>query len=226
MQMESNPNTKSRSSRRPREARERQLIEAAIHCISARGLRDTTVPDVAARADMAVGSINQYFDSKERLFTAALRALSEEFQTAWRQGLDEAGADPAWRLRGFVECYFQPAICQRKKIAVWFAFWGEARARPHYRAVCASYDQRHDETLEALCRALIVEGDYGIEPAIAAKIVTSQCHGLWLELLTGSDRLDRNNLAGLARVALAALFPRHAATLNGPGHGGSAEEST
>ena len=226
MQMESNPNTKSRSSRRPREARERQLIEAAIHCISVRGLRDTTVPDVAARADMAVGSINQYFDSKERLFTAALRALSEEFQTAWRQGLDEAGADPAWRLRGFVECYFQPAICQRKKIAVWFAFWGEARARPHYRAVCASYDQRHDETLEALCRALIVEGDYGIEPAIAAKIVTSQCHGLWLELLTGSDRLDRNDLAGLARVALAALFPRHAATLNGPGHGGSAEEST
>jgi TetR/AcrR family transcriptional repressor of bet genes len=226
MQMESNPNTKSRSSRRPREARERQLIEAAIHCISARGLRDTTVPDVAARADMAVGSINQYFDSKERLFTAALRALSEEFQTAWRQGLDEAGADPAWRLRGFVECYFQPAICQRKKIAVWFAFWGEARARPHYRAVCASYDQRHDETLEALCRALIVEGDYGIEPAIAAKIVTSQCHGLWLELLTGSDRLDRNDLAGLARVALAALFPQHAATLNAPAHGGSAQEST
>ena len=225
MQIESTINAKSRSSRRPRETRERQLIEAAIHCISVRGLRDTTVPDVAARADMAVGSINQYFDGKERLFTAALRALSEEFQTAWRNGLVGAGADPASRLRCFVECYFQPAICQRKKIAVWFAFWGEAGARPHYRAVCASYDQRHDETLEALCRDLIGDGDYALEPSIAAKIVTSQCHGLWLELLTGSDRLDRNDLAGLARVALAALFPRHAATLSGADERAAAEKS-
>jgi TetR/AcrR family transcriptional repressor of bet genes len=226
MQLQSDANSKPRSNRRPRKARERQLIEAAIHCISVRGLRDTTVPDVAARADMAVGSINQYFDSKERLFTAALQALSEEFETAWRKGLDEAGADPALRLRCFVECYFQPAICQRKKIAVWFAFWGEARARPHYRAVCASYDRRHDETLESLCRALIIDGDYGLEPQSAAKIVGSQCHGLWLELLTGSNRLERNNLAGLARVTLAALFPRHAATLDGPVQRAVPEAST
>jgi len=216
MRLASSQTLKTRSSRRPREARERQLVEAAIHCMSVRGMRDTTVPDVAARANMAVGSINQYFESKEMLFTAALRALSDEFETAWRKGLEEAGPDPAPRLRRFVECYFQAAICQRKKIAVWFAFWGEARARPHYRAVCASYDQRHDEALEGLCRALISDGGYALEPSCAAKIVGSQCHGLWLELLTGSHRLDRNDLADLARTSLAALFPRHAQTLSGP----------
>jgi TetR/AcrR family transcriptional repressor of bet genes len=115
-----------------------------------------------------------------------------------------------------VECYFQAAICQRKKIAVWFAFWGEARARPHYRAVCASYDQRHDETLEALCRTLIIQGGYPLAPSSAARIVGSLCHGLWLELLTGSNRLDRLALAELARTSLAALFPRHAQILSGP----------
>ena len=223
MQLESILPTKTRSGRRPREAREQQLIEAAIHCISVRGMRDTTVPDVAARANMAVGSINQYFDSKELLFTAALRVLSEQFETAWRKGLGEAGPDPAVRLRRFVECYFQPAICQRKKIAVWFAFWGEAKARPHYRAVCASYDRRHDETLESLCRALIIDGGYVLEPSSAAKIVASQCQGLWLELLTGGDRLDRNDLADLARSTLAALFPHHAVALSGPAHAGVGE---
>jgi TetR/AcrR family transcriptional repressor of bet genes len=218
MQLHSSPQARTRSGRRPREAREQQLIEAAIHCISVRGMRDTTVPDVAARANMAVGSINQYFESKELLFTAALRALSEQFEITWRKGLEEAGPDPALRLRRFVECYFEPAICQRRKIAVWFAFWGEAKARPHYRAVCASYDQRHDETLESLCRGLIIDGGYGLEPASAAKIVASQCHGLWLELLTGGDGLDRNGLAGLARASLAALFPRHAMALSGAAH--------
>src|SRR5450631_2790555 len=138
-----------------RELREGQLIEAALECISALGLRDTTVQDVAKRAGMAVGSISQYFDSKEALFTSALRALSEEFEASWRRGLDEAGEDAAVRLRRFVECYFEPAICQRRKIAVWFAFWGEVKARPGYRAVCAGHDRRHDQTLEALCGALI-----------------------------------------------------------------------
>jgi TetR/AcrR family transcriptional regulator, transcriptional repressor of bet genes len=208
-----------RSGRRPREAREQQLIEAAIHCISVHGMRDTTVPDVAARADMAVGSISQYFESKELLFTAALRTLSEQFEGAWRRELEAAGPDPALRLRRFVECYFEPTICQRKKIAVWFAFWGEAKARPHYREVCASYDRRHDEMLESLCRALIVDGGYALDAPSAAKIVGSACQGLWLELLTGVDRLDREDLAELARTTLAALFPRHAISLSGAAHG-------
>lgn len=208
---------KSRSARLPRATRERQLIDAAIDCIAAHGMRDTSVPEVAARAHMAVGSINQYFESKELLLTAALRALSEQFERAWHAALESAGADPALRLRRFVECYFRPAICRRKKVAVWFAFWGEAKARPHYREVCAAYDRRHDAMLEALCRSLIAAGGYRIEARDAAKIIASQCHGLWLELLTGSDGLDRKALAALARSCLAALFPGHARALSEPG---------
>jgi TetR/AcrR family transcriptional regulator, transcriptional repressor of bet genes len=197
-----------------RERREAQLVDAALECISTLGLRDTTVQDVAARAAMAVGSISQYFESKEQLFTAALRSLSEEFESAWRRGLAEAGGDPALRLRRFVECYFEPGICQRKNIAVWFAFWGEVKARPKYRAVCAGYDRLHDEALEELCRVLIAAGGYSsFEPREVAKIIASICHGLWLELLTGSDGLKRAELAALARTSLGALFPRHAAAL-------------
>ena len=194
-----------------RERREAQLVDAALECISTLGLRDTNVQDVAVRAEMAVGSISQYFGSKEQLFTAVLRSLSEEFESAWRHGVAQAGSDPALRLRRFVECYFEPGICQRKNIAVWFAFWGEVKARPQYRAVCAGYDRLHDEALEELCRALITAGGYSsFEPRQAAKIIASICHGLWLELLTGSDGLKRTELAALARTSLAALFPRHA----------------
>jgi TetR/AcrR family transcriptional repressor of bet genes len=202
---------------RRRELREAQLVDAALDCISSLGLRDTTVQDVADRAGMAVGSISQYFESKELLFTAALRALSEDFESAWRRGLEEAGGDPALRLRRFVECYFEPSICQRKNIAVWFAFWGEVKARPKYRAVCAGHDRRHDEALAELCAALIADGGYpSLAPVPTAKIIASVCHGLWLELLTGSDGLKRPELASLARASLAALFPWHASALTAP----------
>ena len=196
----------------PRRAqREDQLVAAALECIGALGLRDTTVQDIAARAGMAQGSINQYFETKEQLFTAVLRSLADEFAAGWRYGLERCGPDPARRLRAFVDCYFAASVCQRRKIAVWFAFWGEVKARPQYRAVCAAHDAAHDRMLEALCGAL---GDGGDEAAAAAraaaKIIASVCHGLWLELLTGSDGLGRTELASLAHGALRALYPRHA----------------
>jgi len=197
-----------------RARRAEQLIDAALECISTLGLRDTTVQDVATRAGMAVGSISQYFDSKELLFTAVLRTLSEEFEATWRASLPAAGDDPASRLRCFVDCYFEPAICQRKKVAVWFAFWGEVKARPQYREVCAGYDRTHDRMLEELCAALGPDAA-AIGAPRAAKLVASVCHGLWLELLTGTDGLRRPDLCQLARLQLAALYPRHGAQFAG-----------
>src|SRR5271169_879785 len=80
-----------------RDRRRKQLTDAALGCIASLGLRDTTVQDVARRAGMAVGSINQYFDSKEALYTAVLNALSEEFAAAWQRGLERAGHAPPAR---------------------------------------------------------------------------------------------------------------------------------
>ena len=197
-----------------RDERERQLIGATLDCISSLGLGDTTVQAVAARADMAVGSISQYFDSKSRLFTAVLEQLSVEFEASWRAALAQAAPESAARLGAFVGCYFLPSTCQRKKVAVWFAFWGEVKARPQYQEVCEAYDRLHDETLEGLCAALISEGGYeGLDARDVARLVASMCHGLWLELLTGRERLGRTELARLAAGGLAALFPRHARAL-------------
>jgi TetR/AcrR family transcriptional repressor of bet genes len=193
-----------------RDLRERQLIAAALDCISTLGLSETTVQAVATRAGMAVGSISQYFDSKGRLLTAVLEHLATEFEEAWRSALAAGDPDPARRLGAFVRCYFLPALCQRKKIAVWFAFWGEVKARPQYQSVCAGYDRVHDESLEALCGALIAHGDYScVNARGAAKLIASMCHGLWLEFLTGRDGLKRTELARLASDGLGALFPRH-----------------
>ena len=113
-----------------------------------------------------------------------------------------------------MQTYFDKSICQRRKIAVWFAFWGEVKTRPQYQEVCSGYDRVHDESLEALCAALIASGDYlDLRAPDAAKLIASMCHGLWLEFLTGGDGLKRPELARLAADGLGALFPRHRAVL-------------
>jgi TetR/AcrR family transcriptional repressor of bet genes len=158
---------------------------------------------------MAAGSISQYFRSKDRLFTAVLRQLSEEFESHWQRRLAESGDDAAAQLLGFVQCYFDPQLCQREKVAVWFAFWGEVQARPRYQAVCAAFDRRHDAALERLCGRLVAAGAAGraLTAREAARTVAALCQGLWLEFLTGADRPSREALGRLASRGLAALFP-------------------
>jgi TetR/AcrR family transcriptional repressor of bet genes len=181
------------------------LIVAAMDCIAALGIRDTKIQDLAKAAGMAAGSINQYFDTKESLFTATLQQLAAEFWQHSEIGLACAGDDPAERLYRFVMTYLHPQICQLRKVAVWFAFWGEVKARPHYRQVCQGFDQAHDETLRQLCLALV--GQDQQRAAGLAKIIAALCQGLWLELLTGTDGLKRAGLVELLHISLQSLFP-------------------
>jgi TetR/AcrR family transcriptional repressor of bet genes len=192
-------------SEKRRARRRAQLITAAIDCIATLGIRDTKIQDLAKAAGMAAGSINQYFDTKESLFTATLQQLSEEFREQSEANLARAGNDPAERLRRFVMTYLHPQICQLRKVAVWFAFWGEVKARPQYRRVCQGFDQAHDEMLRVLCLPLLDQDS--ARAARMAKIIAALCQGLWLELLTGSDGLKRPELADLLQDGLQALFP-------------------
>jgi len=189
--------------------RRRQLIDAALDGIAEQGLRDTTVQDLARRAGMAVGSISQYFASKDQLLTATLQLLSDEFEAGWRAAIERAGAEPAARLSAFVMTYFEPALCQRKKIAVWFAFWGEVKARPHYRRVCAGHDREHDRVLQELCAAVLAtRTDPAPDPARMTKIITALCQGLWLDMLTAGETMSRRDYAGLALAGLESLLSR------------------
>lgn len=201
-----------------RAGRQAQLVTAALDCIATLGLRDTTVQDLAQRAGMAVGSINQYFTSKEALYTAALRSLAQEFEQHWHRSLQHAGENPAARLGALVDAYFDPSVCQRRKVAVWFAYWGEVRARPQYRAVCEGFDRSFGAAMEASIRELVA-ADAVAEQQIKdlARLLSATCQGLWLEFLSASDRPSRVALRDIARRQLATLFPAQAEAFNAGG---------
>lgn len=63
----------------PQQERSRQmvstLIEATSRCISRHGLDGTTTPLIAELAGVSVGSLYQYFDSKEALIKALIQKL-------------------------------------------------------------------------------------------------------------------------------------------------------
>ena len=193
----------------PAERRE-QLIAATIRCVANQGLADTTIATVAREAGLSQGIINLHFQTKERLLTETLRFLADEYRSAVRQAVSKAGDTPQAGLTALVDLDFRRNICERSKLAVWFAFWGERRFRPTYRRICAERDRSYDDLVRDLCKRLCEEGGYpDVDSTIIADGLSALTDGLWLDLLVRPDSMSREQARRISMAYLADAFPRH-----------------
>jgi TetR/AcrR family transcriptional repressor of bet genes len=200
------PRTASKAERRT------QLIEATIRSIAANGLSETTTSVVAGEAGLSQGIINLHFESKDKLLLATLARVVDEYRALWEAALEAAPDDPAARLAALVEVDFHPSVCDRDKLAVWFAFWSESKARPTYRKLCADRDRDYDRVMRELCRELVAEGRYDVDPDLAARALAAITEGLWLDMLISPRNLSRREALRVSMAYLAHLFPRHFST--------------
>lgn len=193
-----------------KQERQLQLIRATIRSVAKNGLADTTMSTVAREAGLSQGIINLHFQSKDRLLVETLRYIADEYKTSWEKALDGAGPSPAERLAALVEVDFNMPVCDRNKLAVWFAFWGESKSRPTYRKLCATRDIQYRKELGALCQLLIEEGGYqGLDAMVLATGLSAMAEGLWLDLLISPRSITREQARNICLAYLASAFPRH-----------------
>lgn len=203
------PEAERKGRKASKETRRLQLIEATIDSLAKRGYSETTMADVADGAGLSRGIVNFHFESKEKLLVATLQHMSEEYAAHWRGALDKAGDDPAKRLAAVVAADFDRAVCSRRKLAAWCAFWGEAKSRPTYQALCGSRDIAYQNTMVELCAALARDGGYAFDAEKAALVLSAMLEGLWLRLMMGGDEINREKAQEAAFEHLAIAFPRH-----------------
>ena len=129
---------------------------------------------------------------------------------AWEKALANSGPAAADKLRAIVEVDFAPPVCERNKLAVWFAFWGESKSRPTYRKICEELDQQYDAMLVELCTQIVAEGPYpGIDAEVVATGLSAMSEGLWLDLLVSPKSMTAAQASGVCMAYLASMFPRH-----------------
>lgn len=200
----------SRPRTAPKEVRRTQLIEATIECIAARGISGTTMAQVTQRAGLSVGIISLHFESKDNLLTSTLVHLSEEVRASWSQIAATPELDPAEKLGRIALASFEPEVFSPTKVAVWFAFFGEAQYRHFYREMVESYDDERGDVIKAICAALM-EGHANDDrdPAAITDAIECFSDGLWLNAIVYPDTFTRDYCIGQMRGFLAAQFPRH-----------------
>ena len=193
-----------------KEARRQQLIEATIKCISKRGIGSTTLGDVAKEAGLSQGIVNLHFESKDNLFNETLRYLAEEYKSLFEKTLEKSGPGAADKLLALMELDLKPSVCDQKKIAVWFGFWGEVKAMPAYRKMCNEYDHGYDRVIERLSKEIIAEGKYdNINAKNIADVLSSLTNGLWLSCLISPKNWDRHVALESVKGYLKSVFPQH-----------------
>ena len=188
---------------------EQAILKAAIKTIARYSLSGTTIQLVAQAAKVAAGTVILRFQNKDALLAAAMQSVALEFEQARRAAIDSANGSASAALSALIDMSLDPAVSDPAKVAVWYAFWGEARARQMYMERISALDKAYQQDLERLCRELISAGKY---PHLNAEAVAMGFAGIlewqWQEILVSGPDFDRANAHRVARAYLAGTFPR------------------
>lgn len=195
---------------RTKELRREQLIRATIKSVAKRGLSGTTMADVTREAGLSLGIVNLHFRSKDRLLLETLQYLSDEYRQAWEKAIAKCKPDPAEQLAALVAVDFSRTVFDRNKIAVWFAFWGEAKSRPTYMRICEAHDRHYHRLLCELCAAIVSDGGYeDVDPDVVATSLSAMTDGLWLDFLVAPETIDAQRGRAICMAYLASIYPAH-----------------
>lgn len=189
--------------------RRAQVISATIAALARQGFATLTVADVAKEAGLSPGIVIFHFSSKDKLLAAVLRFLATEYHRNWMGRLREAGSCPAERMKALLLADFEESVFTPEKLAAWIAFWGEAQGRPFYEEIYSALDQERRAASEALCRELVTEGGYPLDPYVAMCTLEALGDGLWLGLAARKERNPALDARRIIMAALCSLFPRH-----------------
>lgn len=193
-----------------RELRRQQLINATIDSISKRGFSGTTLATVTKGAKLSHGIVNFHFDSKEALYVETLGYLTTEHFNLWLGAVEKAGSDPVQQLSAIISADFDRNICSPKKLAVWFAFWGQAKYRPNYLKVHNNHDDERFSELCRLCAEIVADGPYDhLDSESVARCLEALVDGLWLNLLLYPNGTHREEARDDCFSYLATVFPKH-----------------
>ena len=196
--------------RQPQEIRREQLILATISVIAEHGLSHVTLSKVGAEVGLTAAMINFHFQNKQALLTATLQFVADEYADACEAALAKAGDRPLDALDALIRASFDRQICEPGRVAVWYAFWGESRAREDYLAICGHSDRAFEAAVQRLIAQLAEQGGTAVSVEAAAWGLTGLVDALWQDLLLDPAGFSHASAIDTCRAYLNNLFPMQA----------------
>lgn len=195
---------KSREIRADR--RRRQVLDAAGACFREEGFHGASMSRIAARAEMSVGHIYRYFDSKEAIIIALVQRDCEKFDR-WLKRLISSAATIETVIANLRRGL--PWMLNRDRAAIFLEMHAEAGRNPKIAAVLTEMDRNLRALLKELIGRVRSTSQSGPEEVtdVTIEIVLLLIQGLASRVTVNPDLDPKVFQEGFERVALAVLAP-------------------
>ncbi|HTQ26113.1 MAG TPA: TetR/AcrR family transcriptional regulator [Candidatus Binataceae bacterium] len=114
---------------RQKQDREQRILVAARHLFDRKGYAGTAMEDIAGRANLAVGTLYNYFPSKDDLLLAIMRRDSDHVIALAERILAAPPADPVEAIAALADAFIQSIAAEERML------WREV-----FAASIASYE--------------------------------------------------------------------------------------
>lgn len=189
------------------EARRGQILEAAAAVIGERGLCDTRIVDVAARAGTSSALVLYYFETKDRLLAEALAFSEERFyaDTAKQLKALDRASDRLVRLIE-LSCSTGPESEEHwlDEWLLWLDLWALAPRDPEVARDREALEQRWRQTIADIVRQGQADGEFtAVDPQDFAIRLGALIDGLAVAVVLGDPDVDGRRMFELCATSAA-----------------------
>ena len=107
-----------------KEAKRIKIRQAAIEVFAIKGMRSTTIADIAEQAGIGKGTLYEYYGSKLEIFDEAMKWFMTTIETEIMNQMSQV-SDPRAKLRSMMWGLIDGASALSEYIAIMLDFWGE-----------------------------------------------------------------------------------------------------
>ncbi|HXQ40425.1 MAG TPA: TetR family transcriptional regulator C-terminal domain-containing protein, partial [Candidatus Udaeobacter sp.] len=100
-------------------------------------------------------------------------------------------------------------VANKKRIAVWMAYWAEAPRNSAYQQRCAAMKERYVSTVGKIIGEILLEKDISADAELVTRGLNAMIDGFWLyHQVAGSDPAKRERSREACKCYLRTLFPK------------------
>ena len=162
---------------KPEHIRREEIINAAYEVIAEVGLSNTTMAQIAKRAQLSVGIVSHYFGDKQGLINACmLDMLNVLRQKTAEYKAQVTDSKPENMIKAIIDSNFDISQVNQRAMRIWLDFWSASMHMPELGRLQRINDQRLYSNLKFYFLALVPKQ----QASTAARGLAALIDGLWL----------------------------------------------
>lgn len=181
---------------KPESVRREEIMNAAYDVIFEVGLSNTTIAQIAKKAQLSVGIVSHYFGDKQGLINACMLEMLNVLRGKTTQYKAEVtDPHPQNMIKAIIDSNFDISQVNQRAMRVWLDFWSASMHMPELGRLQRINDQRLYSNLKFHFLELLPKDQAGI----AARGLAALIDGLWLRgSLNGDMEFDATMARSIA----------------------------